>query len=113
MGELADREGAGDGGMAADPAVRGWANNLPVIIIPGFGSSGLKIVQSTAKPTWEQHRIWLGLNKLGTSKFSWQRKRVEVAHPTGTVLVRVRQARAGLGRTVALRHRASTPHQIR
>ena len=40
---------------------------LPVLIIPGFMSSGLEIVESTLKPSWKSQRIWLNLASLGLS----------------------------------------------
>jgi len=38
---------------------------LPVLIIPGFMSSGLYVKESGAKPSWEDKRIWLNLGSLG------------------------------------------------
>ena len=40
---------------------------LPILIIPGFMSSGLEIQKSTIKPSWEGERIWLNLASLGFS----------------------------------------------
>ena len=40
---------------------------LPVLIIPGFMSSGLEIKQSTIKRGWENKRLWLSLESIGIS----------------------------------------------
>ena len=47
---------------------RGWSNNLPVVIVPGFCSSGLKVVRSDENPEWANERIWFSLQKLSASK---------------------------------------------
>jgi len=33
--------------------------HLPVLIIPGFMSSGLEVEQSSIKPKWENERLWV------------------------------------------------------
>jgi len=33
--------------------------HLPVLIIPGFMSSGLEVQQSSIKPKWENERLWV------------------------------------------------------
>lgn len=38
---------------------------LPVLIIPGFMSSGLEVKKSTIKKSWEGERIWLNLKAIG------------------------------------------------
>ena len=38
---------------------------LPILIIPGFMSSGLKVVESEFKPEWVGERLWLNLKALG------------------------------------------------
>ncbi|CAB9511663.1 Phospholipid:diacylglycerol acyltransferase [Seminavis robusta] len=38
---------------------------LPILIIPGFMSSGLEVVESQSKTEWEGKRIWLNLSSLG------------------------------------------------
>ena len=43
--------------VSAHPDVRGWANNLPVVIVPGFCSSGLKVVRSDENPEWAGERV--------------------------------------------------------
>ncbi len=86
--ELIERE---DGSEPALPdESRGWGNNLPVVIVPGFCSSGLKVVRSDEKPEWAGERvrgccrcscwdpasefcrcatqIWFSLQKLSASK---------------------------------------------
>ena len=39
--------------------------HLPILIIPGFMSSGLKVVESELKPEWVGERLWLNLKALG------------------------------------------------
>jgi hypothetical protein len=43
---------------------RGWSGNLPVVIVPGFCSSGLEVRHSTVNPSWEGERVWFSLGKL-------------------------------------------------
>lgn len=38
---------------------------LPILIIPGFMSSGLEIRESKVKPSWKGKRIWINLSSLG------------------------------------------------
>ena len=86
--ELIDREDGSDSALA--DASRGWGNNLPVVIVPGFCSSGLKVVRSDENPQWAGERvraccrcsfgdqtsefcrcvaqIWFSLQKLSASK---------------------------------------------
>lgn len=53
--ELIERE---DGSEAAQgDESRGWNNNLPVVIVPGFCSSGLKVVRSDENPEWAGERV--------------------------------------------------------
>jgi hypothetical protein len=33
--------------------------HFPVLIIPGFMSSGLEVKQSSIKPKWENERLWV------------------------------------------------------
>lgn len=40
---------------------------LPILIIPGFMSSGLEIKESKVRPNWEGKRLWLNLQSLGFS----------------------------------------------
>jgi hypothetical protein len=47
---------------------RGWSCNLPVVLVPGFCSSGLRITKSDLMPGWANERIWFSLQKLGASK---------------------------------------------
>jgi hypothetical protein len=49
-----------------DTGTSSW-NLLPVLIIPGFMSSGLEIVETNLKPTWKSQRLWLNLQSLGLS----------------------------------------------
>ncbi|KAJ3338609.1 hypothetical protein HDU93_009316 [Gonapodya sp. JEL0774] len=43
----------------------GWVPNLPILIMPGFMSSGLEVKESEVRPSWEGSRIWLSIEKLG------------------------------------------------
>jgi hypothetical protein len=38
---------------------------LPVLILPGFMSSGLEVRKSSLQPRWEGQRLWLNLTSLG------------------------------------------------
>lgn len=38
---------------------------LPILIIPGFMSSGLEIQESTLRPGWKGRRLWLNVGSLG------------------------------------------------
>jgi pimeloyl-ACP methyl ester carboxylesterase len=40
---------------------------LPILIIPGFMSSGLVIKESSTNPNWVNERLWLNLGSLGVS----------------------------------------------
>jgi len=40
---------------------------LPILIIPGFMSSGLQVEESRDRPEWKNKRIWLNLRSLGFS----------------------------------------------
>ena len=40
---------------------------LPILIIPGFMSSGLEIKESKLNPGWEGKRLWLNLSSIGIS----------------------------------------------
>ena len=42
-------------------------SHLPILIIPGFMSSGLEIIKSEQRPNWEGKRVWLNLSSLGLS----------------------------------------------
>jgi hypothetical protein len=37
----------------------------PILIIPGFMSSGLEIQESVLKPNWKGQRIWINISSLG------------------------------------------------
>jgi len=47
----------------------GLQPHLPVLIIPGFMSSGLQVQQSKLEPSWEGKRLWLNLVSLGMGDF--------------------------------------------
>jgi hypothetical protein len=38
---------------------------LPILIVPGFMSSGLYVKESSTKPSWTGERIWINLTALG------------------------------------------------
>jgi hypothetical protein len=38
---------------------------IPILIIPGFMSSGLEVRESNIKPGWKGERIWINLQSLG------------------------------------------------
>lgn len=40
---------------------------LPILIIPGFMSSGLEIKESSSNRSWEGKRLWLNLSSIGIS----------------------------------------------
>mmetsp|Transcript_10073 Transcript_10073/g.21646 ORF Transcript_10073/g.21646 Transcript_10073/m.21646 type:complete len:716 (+) Transcript_10073:79-2226(+) len=40
---------------------------LPILIIPGFMSSGLEVKDSNIRPEWNGERIWLNLQSIGIS----------------------------------------------
>jgi Lecithin:cholesterol acyltransferase len=42
-----------------------WKPHLPVIIFPGFMSSGLYVKKSSIAPGWEGKRLWINLSSLG------------------------------------------------
>ena len=43
--------------------------HLPVLIIPGFMSSGLTVEKSHLLESWEGQRLWLNLKSLGLEKY--------------------------------------------
>jgi hypothetical protein len=49
---------------AAPRAGFGSQNRLPIVIVPGMCSSGLKVVKSRPKPDWENERLWLSIQRL-------------------------------------------------
>lgn len=78
------------------PGRRGWQNNLPVVIVPGFCSSGLKVQKSTVHQAWENERVWLSLQKLGKQKLAGSRKAADSNHGQlhrSTLLVHIHRAR--------------------
>ena len=52
---------------------RGWAQHLPVVIVPGMCSSGLKVLQSSDEPSWENDRLWLSMQKLSANAVAGSR----------------------------------------
>lgn len=55
---------------------------LPVLIIPGFMSSGLQIVKSTYKEAWEGKRLWLNLHSLGLEAIQFGGRDLRKAAPS-------------------------------
>jgi hypothetical protein len=55
-------------------AEQGYTPNLPIVLVPGFASSGLRVVESSHKP-WVNDRVWLSLNKIMSQN---ARKRLDV-----------------------------------
>eukprot|EP01098_Paradermamoeba_levis_P014073 TRINITY_DN6604_c0_g1_i1.p1 TRINITY_DN6604_c0_g1~~TRINITY_DN6604_c0_g1_i1.p1 ORF type:complete len:843 (-),score=239.72 TRINITY_DN6604_c0_g1_i1:41-2251(-) len=53
-------------GQAA--AERGFRPHLPVVLLPGFASTSLKVVESP-DGKWIEERVWLSLEKIGTAKY--------------------------------------------
>jgi hypothetical protein len=47
----------------------GGSTLLPILIIPGFMSSGLEIQESNDKPAWQKQRLWINLTSLGFQSF--------------------------------------------
>jgi hypothetical protein len=43
------------------------AKLLPILIVPGFMSSGLEIKESSINRGWEEKRLWLNLSSIGIS----------------------------------------------
>jgi len=56
---------AGPSAASAPALLEPPAATLPVLIVPGFMSSGLEVRQSTLKPEWKGQRLWMSLAKLG------------------------------------------------
>jgi hypothetical protein len=49
---------------------------LPILIIPGFMSSGLEIQESALKPNWKGQRLWINLSSLGLQSLYFGRSTV-------------------------------------
>eukprot|EP01105_Mastigella_eilhardi_P020016 TRINITY_DN4741_c0_g1_i1.p1 TRINITY_DN4741_c0_g1~~TRINITY_DN4741_c0_g1_i1.p1 ORF type:complete len:1062 (-),score=244.48 TRINITY_DN4741_c0_g1_i1:53-3190(-) len=45
----------------------GYKPHLPIVLVPGFASSGLRAVEST-QSSWVGQRVWLSLEKIGTER---------------------------------------------
>jgi hypothetical protein len=64
-------------------AEQGYMPNLPIVLVPGFASSGLEVVRGH-KP-WIGERVWLSLNKIGSQNI---RRKIDVGrskHAMGTL----------------------------
>lgn len=56
--------------MKSDAASSAAADELtrkPILIVPGFMSSGLHVESSRVRPSWQGDRLWLSLHRLGFS----------------------------------------------
>jgi len=49
---------------------------LPVLIIPGFMSSGMELQESTIREAWQGKRLWINLRSLGFEAIRLGRERV-------------------------------------
>jgi hypothetical protein len=49
-------------------AEEGWVPKLPIVLVPGFGSTGLEVVQGYEK--WKGERVWLSISKIGGQALS-------------------------------------------
>lgn len=58
---------------------------LPILIIPGFMSSGLEIKESDVKPNWVDKRVWINLTSLGMSAmyFGGAQRKQQASAPAG------------------------------
>lgn len=52
-------------------AEEGWTPNLPIILVPGFGSTSLEVVEGYEK--WKGQRVWLSLSKISRQALSFRR----------------------------------------
>ena len=52
---------------------------LPILIIPGFMSSGLEVKESKIKPEWNGERLWLNLASIGISALYFGKARKQKA----------------------------------
>ncbi len=57
---------------------------LPILIIPGFMSSGLEIQESSIRPSWKGERVWLNLGSLGLSALYFGSAQKQKDIPTTT-----------------------------
>ncbi|KAH3743809.1 Lecithin:cholesterol acyltransferase [Pelomyxa schiedti] len=46
----------------------GWRPHFPVVLVPGFASSELKVKEGLI-PKWQNEVVWLSLTKIGTQTF--------------------------------------------
>eukprot|EP01119_Soliformovum_irregulare_P025709 TRINITY_DN9597_c0_g1_i3.p1 TRINITY_DN9597_c0_g1~~TRINITY_DN9597_c0_g1_i3.p1 ORF type:complete len:451 (+),score=106.59 TRINITY_DN9597_c0_g1_i3:83-1435(+) len=53
--------------LAKELKEEGIVPTLPILLVPGFASSSLKVEQGYKR--WENKRIWISLHKLGLRKF--------------------------------------------
>ena len=44
---------------------KGFVPDLPLLLVPGFTSTVLRVEKSTLAPAWEGRRVWLSLRRLG------------------------------------------------
>eukprot|EP01045_Picozoa_sp_COSAG04_P037242 COSAG04_NODE_9422_length_866_cov_0.637549_1_plen_237_part_10 len=83
--EMLDRDDNG-----SDAGVRGRANKLPVICLPGFCSSGLEVRRSAVMPSWIGDRVWFNLKKIMRART--QRSGAAAQGPAQTFTVTVHRA---------------------
>jgi hypothetical protein len=62
--------GLGSGTVGRQKALMGFTPGMPVLIVPGFMSSGLEIQESSRHPEWVGKRAWLDLQTLGLQAVS-------------------------------------------
>jgi hypothetical protein len=54
--------------LGKNMAEEGWAPKLPIVLVPGFGSTGLEVIQGYEK--WKGERVWLSISKIGGQALS-------------------------------------------
>jgi hypothetical protein len=48
-----------------EPSPNEGNNFYPILIIPGFMSSGLEVKESKDSPSWVSKRVWINLTSIG------------------------------------------------
>lgn len=51
-------------------AEEGWTPKLPIVLVPGFGSTSLEVVEGYEK--WKGERVWLSLSKISRQALSFR-----------------------------------------
>lgn len=61
--------------------IKGYVPLLPIILIPGFASTSLKVEEGYNE--WKDQRIWISLSKIGSqtliSNFEWKSERTIIS----------------------------------